>query len=290
MITKLIIDDTALYNTTKLKFQFLNNCVTVTSYAIAEDSEEYAEDSMYNVELANYTAYVIVKRPKKYRSYFINPQTSKRYSAESDLIILNLNKLSYGSRYTNTMIDDIYIKGLGTPICQFNTKLVDYPTVLDIMIQPINIKNDNIEIVEDPVITIEEIVAKSVDGTGIMSSQKSKYWDAYAIEIDGKQVTAGDRAVVVGDSMPPIDMSERDYITINIKKYDGTFTTPLTRDIDCEEVALECTCGLLNTTRVNLINGVGSVRLYNFGYLGKFSLKVGTRWFPAWDQYKLQFC
>lgn len=118
------------------------------------------------------------------------------------------------------------------------------------------------------------------------SHPRTTLWDSYSITI-GDQEFQADRYgnLTKGDAMTPI--SYGDPIEIHIKKYKGAFESLLTRDIDNDDVLLECTCGLLNARRIRLVKGEGAVKLYPFEYSGPFKLKLGRKWYEVWNEYNL---
>jgi len=111
-------------------------------------------------------------------------------------------------------------------------------------------------------------------------------WDNYAVQI-GNQLAGCDNKglIIIGDAIEVSDCS--DYLEFTIKKYSPGFQNPLTRDIDNETVFIEATAGMINTSRVELINGAGKFRFYPLGYKGKFKLKFGWKYYSGWSEYEI---
>ena len=82
-------------------------------------------------------------------------------------------------------------------------------------------------------------------------------------------------------------ITDKEYLDIDIIKHDSHFENTLARDVDVEDLELTCSCGLINATRVYLDKGKATIRLYPFGYRGKFKLKIGWRWWPGLNEYEL---
>ena len=74
---------------------------------------------------------------------------------------------------------------------------------------------------------------------------------------------------------------------LKLQLYDSNFENTLSREVDIEDLEITCSCGLINATRVFLDKGKATIRLYPFGYKGKFKLKLGWRWWPGLNEYEL---
>lgn len=110
-------------------------------------------------------------------------------------------------------------------------------------------------------------------------------WDRYALQV-GEQLAGCDNngTVLLGQS---ISLVQADCYDLIIKKYTPGFESPLNREVDNETVFIETTGGILNTTRMELINGIGTCKFFPLGYVGKLKLKLGWRYFSGWSEYQL---
>lgn len=116
------------------------------------------------------------------------------------------------------------------------------------------------------------------------------FWDSYSLTANGREMKANHRGMAAGgDFITPLVREEgRDYIEFTIQKYKGAFTEEkLTRDIDCEQVFVDSSAGVLNCRRVWLENGAGKFRLYPLGYSGPVKIKLGRKWYEVWNDYLL---
>ena len=112
-------------------------------------------------------------------------------------------------------------------------------------------------------------------------------WDRYAIMIDGVEYQADHHGELLNTKNNIIVLNDREYTEIEIVKYSNGYQEKLERIDDCEEILIDCSAGLINAQRVYLENGKAMFRLYPFGYMGKFKLKLGWRWYPTWCEYNL---
>ena len=115
-------------------------------------------------------------------------------------------------------------------------------------------------------------------------------WPNYGIEINDTlyKYRKTTQTPVISDNMNiPVSAGNKEYLDIDIIKHDSHFENTLARDVDVEDLELTCSCGLINATRVYLDKGKATIRLYPFGYRGKFKLKIGWRWWPGLNEYEL---
>ena len=117
-------------------------------------------------------------------------------------------------------------------------------------------------------------------------------WDNYSLSINHQEYKADNWGnMLQGNSICPLVCEEsKEYIDFTITKYKGFFTgEKLLRDIDNEEVFIESSAGLCIPTRVRLKNGVGTFRIYPFGYKGFVKVKLGHKWYKVWNDYSFNF-
>ena len=71
------------------------------------------------------------------------------------------------------------------------------------------------------------------------------------------------------------EYSNNEYIEFQVKKYKYSTNTLCNSDLDNETVSITSTSGILNTSLLNLQNGVSSFRLYPRSYKGKLKIILG---------------
>jgi hypothetical protein len=118
------------------------------------------------------------------------------------------------------------------------------------------------------------------------SNARWTLWDRYAVGINGLEYWADQNGIRKDTNAETIAIPTKECLEFNLQKYTSDWSTKLERPVDCNELTLETTCGLLRTTRVPLVEGKAKFHLYPFGHLGEFKIKVGWRWYPVWDEYK----
>jgi len=123
-------------------------------------------------------------------------------------------------------------------------------------------------------------------GKNIIPFPRLELWDRYALVLDGVEYMADQDGNTIGNPISTVRF-DGEYIDIGIQKYEADFSEQRNEDYDNEEVFIEVTSGFANTTRVKLINGVGSFRWYPFGYRGEFKIKLGRKFYPGWCEYSL---
>lgn len=118
-----------------------------------------------------------------------------------------------------------------------------------------------------------------------ITTPRRTIWDRYALQI-GDQLSGCDNSgtILLGSA---IELSPEECFEVVIQKYTPDFGLPLNREIDNEVVCIETTAGIINTSRVSLVNGIGKFKLYPMGYQGEFKLKIGWRYFSGWSEYKI---
>lgn len=283
MITKLLIPITNGISY-KTELEFSNKTLSIIGHTVEELSE--SATGFASSDITSYTSYLLVKCNKNVSNNILNHQTGTVSFGKSDILLVNLNIISSSLNMGNSNISRLLINQLGMALFQIDTGLITSEEI-NLTIRPISISPKNIIITSPD--TVNEIEpSKTLFYTDSYVDQRLFLWDNYAIYIDGVEMKANNHHIVYTSTIPPINMSNRDYIDINIKKFTPDFLTELTRDVDDDIVSIESTCGLLNTRKVKLKNGVGTARLYNFGYTGQFELMLGYENYPKWNLYNLQ--
>lgn len=110
-------------------------------------------------------------------------------------------------------------------------------------------------------------------------------WDRYAIRVQEQTAGCDNQGNILMGL--PIEVVAGEYLEVEIQKYSPDYKSPLTQAIDNEVVFVETSAGVINTSRVNLLNGKGTFRLYPLGYTGKLKLKLGWRYFSGWSEYEI---
>ncbi len=111
-------------------------------------------------------------------------------------------------------------------------------------------------------------------------------WDRYALGIGNRFAGCDEKGELMMGSAVEIPMPV-EYLEFTIQKYTPDFQSLLNREIDDEVVFVETTAGVVNTSRVSLINGTGGFRLYPLGFAGKLKLKLGWKYFSGWSEYEI---
>lgn len=114
-------------------------------------------------------------------------------------------------------------------------------------------------------------------------------WDSYSLTANGKEVKADFRGHQIDGPFDEPLVPENGKIQFTVTKYKGDFSggEKLARDIDNEEVFVDCSVGVVDNRRVRLANGVGTFKLYTFGYTGPVKIKLGRKWYNPWNDYAL---
>lgn len=115
---------------------------------------------------------------------------------------------------------------------------------------------------------------------------RKKIWDRYSLQI-GDQIVGCDNTgkVLMGKN---IEVSSPDtYLEVTINKYTPDYQQKLNGAVDDEVVFIETTAGVLNTSRVTLVNGTGSFKLYPLEFVGKLKVKLGWKYYSGWSEYEI---
>lgn len=136
-----------------------------------------------------------------------------------------------------------------------------------------------------------ELLSFNSDDLVLGDHPRMTLWDSYALSACGMEYKANRKSFLLeGDFSKLLSReSGKDYIEFTIQKYKGDFSSgeKLTRDIDDEEVLVDCSVGCIDNRRVRLENGVGKFRLFTFGYTGPVKIKLGRKWYEVWNDYSL---
>lgn len=129
---------------------------------------------------------------------------------------------------------------------------------------------------------VEQIVTQEM-----IVPTRYEVWDTYSLAYNQQEVGCKNKGeIVFGDALV-ISPGDKEYIEFSVQKYSPKFQEKLNREFDKEDVFVEATAGMVNTTRVQLCEGKGKFRLYLLGYKGKLKLKLGWRYYTGWCEYSV---
>lgn len=144
---------------------------------------------------------------------------------------------------------------------------------LDMIIETVNIDHDKVEI--EAAQQIKKEIVKVDSRNRIKREKRESLFPSYSLNINEEEYRHIDtESEIEICSTNEIEYNE-DYLIIKIKKYGADFKTILDREIDNEEICIESSCGALNTTKVKLVNGEATIRLYPMGHEGSVTIKIG---------------
>lgn len=204
----------------------------------------------------------------------------------SHVKLIQTNRITMGSRMKYDELENRYG---GMSILQVNTNNISFDhNVFEAQINLFKVQRKNFcmegdfERADD----IEELTftPKELFKSG---SKRHSFWDLYTLEIDGVQLRFDEKGRNLLKSSNIINMRDREYVDVIIKKYSPGYETQLTRECDNELVTIEASAGFSNAQRVRLKNGIGKFRWYDFGYTGELNIKLGWRWYSGVNEFKL---
>lgn len=144
---------------------------------------------------------------------------------------------------------------------------------LDMIIETVNIDHDKVEI--EAVQQVKKEIVKVDNRNRIKREKRESLFPSYSLNINKEEYKHIDtESEIEVCSVNEIEYNG-DYFVIKIKKYGSDFKTTLNQEIDNEEICIESSCGILNATKVKLVNGEATVRLYPMEYEGPATIKIG---------------
>lgn len=222
--------------------------------------------------LVSYRSYAMVKR-----SDYFSVKIGRTYHT-STCEILDLNRLGVANKEDFGKIVSYFGYTL---IAQIDTGIIS-DTEKDIVINVIQSDGNNVTVVSD--IDNQQLPNSSLNG----KYPRETLWDNYSLTVNGVEYKA-DRwgNFITRNALSNITCEEgKEYIEFTIKKYKGYFTeTVLNRDIDDEEIFIDCSAGFCNPRRIKLVNGQAVFRVYPFEYKGYVKIKLGRKWYSVWNDY-----
>ncbi|WP_302389525.1 hypothetical protein [Phascolarctobacterium faecium] len=227
-------------------------------------------------ELGAYHSYVFCRKPNsKVKSF--------RTIHRSDYKFLSMNRIGTAIRMDYTDMIQLYTEA---DVLQIDTGIISGGE-RDLIIRIFEGRAENFEIEMDGAYEVGSFSSESLP---MLQHPRMMLWDSYSLSC-GEVTFQADRKgmILLGDPSVPLILPKRkDYFEFTIEKYKGSFETPLTRDIDNEEVFVDSSCGLVNSRRVRLVNGKGTFRLYPFSHTGECKIKLGRKWYEVWNEYNLR--
>ena len=269
-------EDVLTYNN-QLNIKIDKSTMIFTLTYIDENNEEQID--IKELELSNYFSWIFMQNTK---DEYVVREPGKAY--ENHNAIFPIIKLTHPYRSSYTFIHNL-IKG--NIILQIDTGIVtDIYREISIRLTGIPKEHCTIEADEE----VSEI--NTMTRSEALTKVHPKYilWPNYGVKINNTlyKYRKTTQTPVISDNMDiQISVGSKEHLDINIIKYDSNFENTLTREVDTEDLELTCSCGLINATRVFLDKGKATIRLYPFGYRGKFKLKLGWRWWPGLNEYEL---
>lgn len=229
----------------------------------------------------------VVKRLFPYNSYGFVEREGKvkiyRRTYDSDYKFLDYCRLGYSSKMDFADIAQLF--GTRTML-QVDTGCISGNT-RDIIILAFAFPVSNIKVEADEEVTYEAIDFKTYGE--LQEPNRFSFWDKYSLTANEREVKANMRGEVISGDFTSAFISSNKVINFTITKYKGSdFETKLDRDEDNEEVFIETSAGVVDNTRVRLVNGVGSFNLHTLGYTGDIKIKLGRKWYSVWNDYALK--
>lgn len=194
----------------------------------------------------------------------------------STVKLVQANKITYGGRMRYEEVENSYH---ARAILQVDTNTVS-GDVVELQASLFRVAKDNItfSLPEGMDVEYESFTAEDIFLKG---SKRHSFWNTYSLEIGGVEHKFSERCENLGGTDAVVSMGDREYVDCTIRKYSTGFAEALEREADNETVTVETTAGVVNATRVQLTNGIGSFRWYNLGYTGDFRIKLGWRWYSG---------
>lgn len=259
------------------------------SYCRAEvkQYEDVDNDDAQNTEKVISQGADVIENMLPYNSYVMTAKKGKvkiyRQISSSAFKWLDLNRLGVAIKMDFANIGQLY----GTrDIIQVDTGIM-VGEVKDVVVRLFEVNIDKLEVDADQEY---ELLPFNSDDLVLGDHPRMSLWDSYSLSACGHEFKANRKGFPVEGDFEEALTSESgsDYIEFTIQKYKGNFTEKLTRDIDDEEVMVECSAGLCNNRRVRLQNGKGCFRVYPFGHTGAIKIKLGRKWYEVWNDYGLR--
>ncbi len=249
---------------------------TTAAAAVSGKDENSPSGTDIIEDMRPYSSYVLVPSPGGQVKVF-------REIRRSDCRWIDMNRLNCAFRDDLARVSLMF--GWST-VVQIDTGILA-DEVRDFVVRCFAAGKDGFTVEADQECTPQ---AFNSDDLATGNHPRMTFWDSYSLTANGREMKANNRGLVAdGDFITPLVCEDgKDYIDFTITKYRGAFEDErLTRDIDCEQVFVESSAGVLNCRRVWLENGTGKFRLYPLGYSGPVKLKLGRKWYEVWNDYLL---
>lgn len=144
---------------------------------------------------------------------------------------------------------------------------------LDMIIEATNIERDKIEI--ETTQQVKKEIVKVGSDNRISREKREALFPSYSLTVNEEEYKHIDiESDIEICALNEIEYS-KEYLDLTIKKYDMDFEAIQDKENDNDEIYIESSCGVLNATKVKLVNGEASVRLYPMEYEGSATIKIG---------------
>lgn len=144
---------------------------------------------------------------------------------------------------------------------------------LEMIIEATNVQKDKIEI--ETTQQVKKELVKVGSDNRVSREKREMLFPSYSLIVNEKEYKHSDNEsdIEICDSNEII--YNKDYLDITIKKYDMDFKSIQSKENDNDEIYIESSCGIINATKVKLVNGEASIRLYPMEYEGSATIKIG---------------
>ena len=269
----------------KILFNEKSNVTTPIRLDLQDMTVSVRIDPIDELE-TQFNGYDVIESLSSYNSYsLIHCENSKvkvfREIFRSNYKFIDLNRLGVATKLDFADIIQLYGD---RDIIQIDTGIIS-ATEKDIVIR---VFEGNVETTTINSNLNYEIGFFNSDDLVTGNHPRDTLWDSYSLSFNGNEVKSNRYGNFVGDiESVVVTPNAEGYVDFTIKKYKGRFESELTRDIDDEDVLIDSSAGLVTNRRVTLENGVGTFRLYTFGYRGRIKIKLGRKWYEVWNEYNL---
>lgn len=238
-----------------------------TAHVSLPEGRQYVEIGKHGTPLSGHSTYSLLFREA---GFLIRDKDNVQY--RSQIKIVPTNQLTLGRR---VKYEEVENELDAMVLAQLDTNTIS-ENICELQLQlfRLNPKTSNIYLPED---MTTEVVDLDIDDVFKHGSKRHSFWDTYSITIDGHEYKCGERSADVF----LLALAGREFVDVEVQKYANGFIEKLQRAEDNEEVFIECTAGVANCQRVQLVNGRGKFRWYSLGYTGKMKMKLGWRWYSG---------
>ena len=238
-----------------------------TAHVYLPEGKNYVEVGKHGTPLFGHSTYSLLFREA---GFLIRDKNNVQY--RSQIKIVPTNQLTMGRR---VKYEEVENELDAMVLAQLDTNTISGKICeLQLQLFRLSPKTSNIFLPES---ILPEISNLDIDDVFKHGSKRHSFWNTYSITIDGHEYKCSER----NEEVFSLALAGREFIDVEVQKYANNFAEPLNRTEDNEEVFLECTAGVANCQRIQLVNGRGKFRWYSLGYTGKMKMKLGWRWYSG---------